>query len=127
CLPKWSLFKGHCYKFVKEKQPWKDAERKCRETPGSHLTSVHSAEENHFITSLVPPSFLYFWVGVQNIKTADVYVWADFTRPDYNNWETSEPDGTGYCGNVKQFDGSWHDFWCYQQHAYICKYKLQPK
>jgi hypothetical protein len=67
CPSGWQEFGGHCYLLVKPGETWANAEKDCY-NKGGHLASVHSADENTFI-SLLPGGDI--WLGASD---ADVEV-----------------------------------------------------
>ncbi|KAK7933318.1 hypothetical protein WMY93_004214 [Mugilogobius chulae] len=52
CAEGWTKFGSRCFKLINEKITWFDAEKSCHSL-GANLASIHSAEENDFITDLI--------------------------------------------------------------------------
>ena len=61
CSSGWQEFVGHCYLYVPNSATWTDAENDCI-SKGSHLASIHTAEENTFIYKLQSSS-KDLWIG----------------------------------------------------------------
>jgi len=86
----WSLFEGQSYKFVKEKKTWDEAWYDCL-SQQANLVSIHSSEENRFVTSLSDGR--RFWLGGR-VGWADrdtLHDWVDNTRWNYTNWSPGSP------------------------------------
>ena len=75
---------------------------------GGSLGSIHSAEENEFITSLLRPYGdpwgPYTWLGARRVSGEwsgevddSVYSWEDGTPWDYSNWADRHPSRRGEC------------------------------
>ena len=84
------------------------------------LTSIHSSEENKFLTNLSGGKS--FWLGGKL-----GWSWSDGTPWDYQNWGPGEPSGDGECLENKDKEGKWNDRGCNNigdQHGdlgYVCK------
>ena len=63
-----------------QQKTWSDAVSYCR-TMGADLVSIHSADEEKEIVKLVSQnsvlSYVYFWIGLNNINTGAGYQWSD--------------------------------------------------
>ncbi|XP_078697437.1 uncharacterized protein LOC144925333 [Branchiostoma floridae x Branchiostoma belcheri] len=53
CQSGWSEYNNHCYKYVKSRVDWFTADARCKAC-GANLVSVHSREENEFVSGLIP-------------------------------------------------------------------------
>ena len=49
CAQGYSFFNGNCYKWSSARKTWTEAEATCH-SEGGHLASVHSEDENKFVT-----------------------------------------------------------------------------
>ena len=67
---------------------WEDAEKHCQ-GEGGHLASVHSAEENNFLTGMTKQMH---WLGATNLADVAVWVWSDGTAWDFTDWKANQPD-----------------------------------
>ncbi|KAI8778041.1 C-type mannose receptor 2, partial [Biomphalaria glabrata] len=53
CGQGWINYKDSCYLLVQSNITWSEARSKCLQE-SAELTSIHSLEENKFITSILP-------------------------------------------------------------------------
>ncbi|KAI8516991.1 hypothetical protein Bbelb_055720 [Branchiostoma belcheri] len=53
CQSGWSEYNNHCYKYVKSRVDWFTADARCKAC-GANLVSIHSREENEFVSRLIP-------------------------------------------------------------------------
>ena len=74
---------------------WDEAENYCL-GENAHLASVHSEDENTFITNLVPNRF--FLGGTDRITEGN-WTWSDGSPFDYKNWKFSVDTPTDEDGN----------------------------
>jgi hypothetical protein len=63
CPGGWKEFDGHCYQLSMSEATWENAEADCY-NKGGHLASIHSVEENNFISKLYS---LSTWLGASDI------------------------------------------------------------
>nr|QNH72434.1 toxin candidate TRINITY_DN14951_c0_g1_i1.p1 [Pachycerianthus borealis] len=121
CETGWSIFEGNCYKKETECTTFADAEQSCVDQ-GGHLTSIHSVEENDFVTTLVSDTA---WIGFNDLDVEGTFVWTDGTNADYTNWINAEPNNVLNAQHcvvlVSSLEGEWGDLVCLQCHAYVCK------
>lgn len=71
---------------------------------GGNLASIHSEEENSLIYNLLRPARpgydgeQYTWLGASYIDRG-TYVWEDFSRWDYEHWDSSGGEAGSNIGN----------------------------
>ncbi|KAK5969033.1 C-type lectin-1 [Trichostrongylus colubriformis] len=148
CPSGWTYFDktDSCYKNFLWAKSFHHAEEMCREF-GGHLASIHSAEENTFMTNLVMTGYVvtksnyHTWIGL--IKEGRNWKWTDGSSVDYTNWFPGQPDGVGggvQCAQLwgdymdalpRPFPmhhgshwrtGKWNDIRCTtQMRSYVCK------
>jgi len=118
-------FEGACYHKSDTKMPWDDAVYYCVEVDAV-LTSIHSAEENAYISDNVCNSTINdCWIGLNDRANESVWQWVDGTAFDYSNWKPGEPsnhfDSEHIVHIQSESDGTWNDHrttkWAYA----ICK------
>ena len=67
------------------------------------------------------------FIGINDITTEGVYVWADGSDSTYRNWNKGEPNdhsGDEECGEIDN-DGVWNDIRCYKNlTCYFCSVKV---
>ena len=77
-----------CFKFSSEYVDWVGAKTNC-EYDGGRLASIHSEQENTFITRKMAMNGLYTisWVGLQRDSLTGQFVWIDDGKnPDFAAW-----------------------------------------
>jgi hypothetical protein len=109
CTDGWtySPHSGNCYKVFSEHVMWTQAEINCV-FAGGHQASVHSRENNQFLTGNQPcpiliDQHLYLntelasheqdivWLGLALFGNRREYEWADQSAIDYTSWENGKP------------------------------------
>ena len=123
CESGWKEFDNSCYKLHLSFRTWYDARDDCL-TQDSHLTSVHSDDEQNFIETELGIS-MTMWIGGKRIGGTDDFEWEDGTYFDYTHWYYNQPDGQG-CIAMSTMDNNWfyywQDYYCTQEtFYYICK------
>uniref|UniRef100_A0A914Q700 C-type lectin domain-containing protein n=1 Tax=Panagrolaimus davidi TaxID=227884 RepID=A0A914Q700_9BILA len=99
CPVSWQYYNttGYCY-IVLGGEFWQDAEQRCV-ISGGHLVSIHSLEEDLYVTHLVsgaPAHGLYgVWIGLYTEDSNRNWKWTDGTPFDYHNWRADYPVNTG--------------------------------
>lgn len=113
-----------------KKQNWSEADEYCWTTYGTHLASIHNANENAdaFATfSTYSSSDDWTWIGLTDVICEHVYFWSDGSPSDYENWRGSEPNNYGGnedCVNLWE-DGGWNDLRCARRLSrFICNLNL---
>ncbi|VDO98413.1 unnamed protein product [Heligmosomoides polygyrus] len=144
CQNGWSYFNktDSCYRYFLW-ATFGDAEQVCVSN-GGHLTSIHSTDENNFVSDISKSGTEYksgadlTWVGLQqaNYPQDTKWTWTDGTPLDYFRWAPGQPDnykGLEHCGQTHSDyigkdaakDNSyqkWNDCECStEMRAYVCK------
>ena len=108
---------------------WDEAENYCL-GENAHLASVHSEDENTFITNIVPNRF--FLGGTDRITEGN-WTWSDGSPFDYKNWKFSadtptDEDGNHDCMEVNnQQNVQWNDKNCTLNYPENWKFVLCKK
>ncbi|XP_078541764.1 lectin-like [Lissotriton helveticus] len=125
----WSARSSVYYKYIPTKKTWVEAEIYCQSlTPGAHLASVHSLEENHFIQELIYDSVIgdpYVWIGASDLYKDRTFMWTDGSQFNFQAWYNNEPDNKGGREPCVHFNyerpGKWNDVKCDTTWAFVCK------
>lgn len=105
---------------------WTDAESHCQSTYGTHLATIHSSMDNANVintaTNAGLSTYVYVWIGYNDIDSEATWVWADGSRSDiYSNWDAFQPNvGTGEDCGVLYYTGYWHDYPCSDKFKFVC-------
>ncbi|RWS22533.1 C-type mannose receptor 2-like protein [Leptotrombidium deliense] len=81
CEAGWFQFSNKCYFVNHTKATRVENINNCANLNAS-LVSIHSDEENDFI-SLIVPTFTWFWLGGRKVEGTHDYFWSDETEFDY--------------------------------------------
>ncbi|KAF1755015.1 hypothetical protein GCK72_021582 [Caenorhabditis remanei] len=116
-------FNDHCY-FRFNELPFSTAQLQCQQLCGN-LVSIHSAEENRYITSIYS-QFSYDFIRIGGIATSnDFVVWADGSVMDYSNLETFSTGGNCLKMSLKttysHSRGAWYTDDCSTLAHFVCK------
>ncbi|CAJ0599378.1 unnamed protein product [Cylicocyclus nassatus] len=115
------------------------AESVCRSV-GAHLTSIHSADENHFVADVARSGFKigwteWTWIGLKRAEyNSERWLWTDGTKVDFLAWSKGSPDnyhGREHCGELATDNTGdaneyhkWNDIRCdHRMRAFVCKKK----
>ncbi|XP_075900193.1 C-type lectin mannose-binding isoform-like [Nelusetta ayraudi] len=129
CPPFWLGFNNCCYKYVGTHLPWADAEINCV-SQGAHLVSIHSLEENDFVSTLIMNSDPYqgrTWIGLHDVIKEGAGMWTDGSTYKFHHWCPGEPNDQHQnedcvhtnCDNSKPL--KWNDSQCSNAYASVCK------
>jgi len=120
------VFNQNCYKFVDTAKTWNEAEAVCQSQiwkGKGHLASIHSEEENNFVSSL---STERFWLGGNDLQKDGVWTWSDGSAITYNNWYPDNPSNTGgneHCMEIySPSEKKWNDNNCANKFKFVCKF-----
>ncbi|KAK6015730.1 lectin C-type domain protein, partial [Ostertagia ostertagi] len=144
CPSEWTYYSktDACYKAFLD-SAFDQAETVCQST-GGHLTSIHSDEENVFVSSLTHMGIEYrtekhlTWIGLRkpSFPANSTWVWTDGSVVDYLLWAPGKPqDITGIQNCAQMYTDSlgknpdkdadfrrWNDVQCAtSMRAYVCK------
>lgn len=120
------LFHLGKFHFVKDPTPWQKAREKCQEKYGD-LASIESSQDKEIFNNTVNKHKFVgkFWVGLNDRKIENNFVWSDGTVfSNQLKWASNEPNG-GLGENctflsiqsMELFDAS-----CNIYIGYICKF-----
>ncbi|XP_054027215.1 macrophage mannose receptor 1 [Dryobates pubescens] len=149
CPENWLFFKNKCYKFFSYAYVnWNTARRRCLDL-GGDLASIHSEQEQAFLTLQLKNVFLEPWIGLNDITSELNFIWSDGSAVSYKNWAPDSPkDGDRVLfdslhpedgHNLQQFDcvslkkgpaediGKWDNKECYKALGYLCQKKSDPE
>ena len=122
----WHSFNLACYKIFGEvKMSWNNARQHCEDL-NSILATVHSPDENEFVSSLptTAAGFTYAWIGASDAVSEGSWVWVDGKSwGGYENWYGNNPNGVDHanCALIYISYGQWDDAPCSLTRPYICK------
>ncbi|XP_047460791.1 C-type lectin-like [Mugil cephalus] len=121
----WFSFNGDCYKYISTRLTWADAEIQCM-SEGAHLVSIHSAEEQNFVKTLImnfDPAIGYTWIGLNDIYKEGTWMWSDGSAVNFTFWKAGEPNnslGKENCVQTWTSDTTWNDYTCQSMFSFIC-------
>uniref|UniRef100_A0A914YP38 C-type lectin domain-containing protein n=1 Tax=Panagrolaimus superbus TaxID=310955 RepID=A0A914YP38_9BILA len=102
CPDSWIYYNttGFCYKVIRQNTTWGDAEKLCVEKE-SHLASVHSYNENLFITYLANDFTTICdwsgqaWIGLSRADVTSLnFEWTDGSLYGYKSWIRGDSHGS---------------------------------
>ena len=128
CPAGWVLLDSNCYRLFESKLSWHDAEKNCQRE-GGHLASIHSKEENDFVSKLVSPvAREEAWIGGSDLTSEGSWVWNDGSSFSWTNWGRRQPDNAHrkeHCLTTNWGTlGQWNDLGCSRQSRvkkFVCK------
>uniref|UniRef100_A0A1I7TI89 C-type LECtin n=1 Tax=Caenorhabditis tropicalis TaxID=1561998 RepID=A0A1I7TI89_9PELO len=116
-------FNNNCY-FKFDALPFSEAQEQCQQMCGN-LVSIHSAEENRFITSIYS-HLSYEFIRIGGLASSSNFiVWTDGSIMDYTNLETF--GGSGNClwlsltTTTTVSYGAWYTRDCDSPGHFLCK------
>ncbi|XP_035219073.1 macrophage mannose receptor 1-like isoform X1 [Stegodyphus dumicola] len=147
CQSVWYSLGNKCYKVFgrlwSQRIKWNEAKTEC-EKHGAVLASIHSNEEQDFLSDLIMETGTSVWIGLQTLEHGTLFQWTDDTRIDYTNWNADEPQFSGdpddeleglfevenSCVEVLhevEAMGKWNSCGCYRKNAYVCQKSKDPR
>jgi len=134
CSPGWTEGGRKCYRYVKDKLTWVEAEAFCK-NDSAHLVSVRDQKENDIVFNLIKDSVRAVWLGGKRRSLVDQWQWTDGSEWSWQKWDKGEPNnlqgyGTENCLEMyidfQDRGGSWNDNqcenkWPYPKHPFICQ------
>ena len=127
CPEGWEPFQIACYKTFIEVLEWRAAEDQCKEV-NAHLASIHSTEENLFISKMLTRIGINAaWIGGSNdAEGGSFWSWTDRSQWNYDNWHIGEPNnyaGVEHCMELRK-SGVHNDKNCGDALSFICHMML---
>ncbi|XP_061172826.1 macrophage mannose receptor 1-like isoform X2 [Saccostrea echinata] len=114
-----------CFNVTEVQSNFHEAQRICREK-GAELASIHSEDENSFISDI---SSKDLWIGLVLSSNAQ-FAWTDGTPLDFTFWAKDEPNNyldMEACSHLK-LGGVWNDNNCGNTLAgFVCKKRNKGK
>ena len=94
CIPGWTSYDSHCYRFISTRNSWIDAENHCLNL-NSDLMSITSDVENKLAESLAGKSSGCVWIGLRFHKDVaqmnKQLQWSDGTFLNLTKWNVNPP------------------------------------
>ncbi|CAJ0922782.1 unnamed protein product, partial [Mesorhabditis belari] len=114
------------YKALEQEMTFDEAEAYCGGKK-SHLVTIHSQEENHFVWKLANTLYsnAWFWIGLKrNPNKENAFEWTDGSSVDFTNWRSGDPDSNTHA-TLRSGDGRWMVYPPTYQIPFICKRSSQ--
>jgi len=91
----WRKFENYCYHLLTDKTSMTGCRQDCVQL-GGDLASIHSSDENEFVTSLIRDrptrgGNKQTWIGGRYSKDQAKFYWFDQSDWDFDNWSLNEP------------------------------------
>ncbi|KAK0067567.1 lymphocyte antigen 75 [Biomphalaria pfeifferi] len=123
CGQGWMEYKDSCYLLAQSNVTWSQARSKCLQE-SSELASIHSLEENNFLSLMLPNNSKY-WIGLERLITGEKDHWTDNSSIHFlgfSNWSLWKLF-SGFCFYMEQKSGDWKTSDCQyiSDSGYICK------
>uniref|UniRef100_A0A8C1F8S6 C-type lectin domain-containing protein n=1 Tax=Cyprinus carpio carpio TaxID=630221 RepID=A0A8C1F8S6_CYPCA len=124
CPDNWYEFGEFCYKPFEEKKTWHSARTSYCLTRGADLLSIHSPEEEIFLSSFSKGKTK--WIGLSVNPVEGGYHWSDGTPVSHTNWGHGEPNnhnGRENCVEMVTTENGtswWNDLNCDAHQDWIC-------
>ncbi|XP_071527535.1 macrophage mannose receptor 1-like isoform X2 [Panulirus ornatus] len=140
CEDGWASFGSYCYYFSNDDNiyplsTYNGAREACR-SKGADLVSIHSVEENDFVTSMFTGhDATATWIGVTDIGQRGVVSWSDGSPLTFTRWSSLTNHSFMHyptCGRfttIYELNGhsSWNLGDCEGYKYYICKKSKQSQ
>ncbi|XP_077993990.1 macrophage mannose receptor 1-like [Glandiceps talaboti] len=122
-----------CYSFNGDDESsvvdWYSARDRCRAT-GGDLATIHSQEQQAYITSNLRDIQYAMWIGFNDVSWEGQFRWTDGSEVNYYRWAQGEPNGDREenCAELhfRGYGGLWNDAPCDSTAGYICQSKKDP-
>ena len=138
CLPGWTSYGAHCYRFISTLNSWVDAENHCLNL-NSDLMSVDSDAENTLGKSLVEQSYDCVWIGLRFHKDVaqmnEELQWSDGGSVNFKRWNVNTLasqrrtlNPINYiCVSYDEHSTFWVNESCSKNCSFVCKRKGKSK
>nr|A7X401.1 RecName: Full=C-type lectin lectoxin-Lei1; Short=CTL; Flags: Precursor [Leioheterodon madagascariensis]ABU68499.1 Lectoxin-Lei1 [Leioheterodon madagascariensis] len=129
CPWDWFSFDRFCYKVIKQRKNWQDAERFCGQLQnGSHLASIQSWAESKYVAMLLSNNAFLdtVWIGLFEPEKNRSLEWSDGSGFCYTGWERrkrNNVDNKKYCVELSWMSDylEWNNVKCESRNIFICK------
>ncbi|KAK2893561.1 C-type mannose receptor 2 [Channa argus] len=125
--PEWIGFQEAEYKFFDHRSTWDQAQRICSWFSSS-LASVHSAEEEAFLSNtlrkMVKVEGDNWWLGLHTYQNDGRFRWSDHSVLNFVSWGLGNPHPLSRdrkCIYISASKGDWSSQKCHSDLPYICK------
>ncbi|XP_053174061.1 galactose-specific lectin nattectin-like [Scomber japonicus] len=125
CPSGWTQFGSRCFVFYRRTRAWTDAEHFCISI-GGNLASIHSADENAFLSDLVlrvSGHRHHTWIGGYDAVKEGTWLWSDGSKFSYFRWYVREPNNLGgkeHCIEMNFGGLYWNDLPCTHGRSFVC-------
>lgn len=150
CPPRWTQWRGGCYRFINQpRKSWDDARAACNTyelsqricpVQTAHLVSIDSQEENNFLFNwwkelrepVLQTTRQSFWTGLNDKDSEGNFKSVRGKPAGYFNWMGGQPDNDGPNGeqncvqvwkNSWNDEGKWDDMFCDAKLAFMCEFR----
>ncbi|KAH9498740.1 chromatin-modulating protein mrc1, partial [Bulinus truncatus] len=125
CPAGWAGDRGYCYLLASYPNGTviSTAESFCL-SKQANLASIRDSAENQFILSHIPRGYGgAVWIGLNDLRMENSFVWTDNTPVTYTNWNPGEPNNQNDEDCVSMIGGGkWNDGQCsYPLNMVACK------
>merc|ERR1739838_1138726 len=126
CPDGWTFHDLRCFRYVKTKATWINAEKACQAL-GANLASIKSSEEHIFVQGVVRKfggGSQTSWLGGTDAVHEGTWLWSDGLSMTFTAWARGQPDnwrGKQDC-MVMNWSGVrlWDDQACEWPSTYVC-------
>jgi len=125
CPAGWAEHDGKCYWYSGDylQTSWKAASAECFfRGPWGQLASIHSAELNSYLLSLIHNH--YVWAGLHLANSSASWTWSDGSDVDFTNWLSGEPTSGYNCASLYLYNGEWYSLSCSTTAPFLCQADL---
>nr|XP_006813569.1 PREDICTED: macrophage mannose receptor 1-like [Saccoglossus kowalevskii] len=128
CPPGFLQHNNKCYSFhgqsASDVVDWDTARERCR-NDGGDLATIHSKEQQAYITSRLRDIDYAMWIGLNDVAWEGQFRWSDGSEVKFVNWAEGEPNGGDVedCTELhfRAYGGLWNDAACSSTAGYICQ------
>jgi len=103
--------------FIAKRKSWRAAQRHCRNL-SSDLVTIHSAQENNAVKSLINSQEV--WIGL----FSDHWKWSDGSNSFFRFWRLNKPnrlEEQKCVAAIFQDEGKWNNRNCQMKFSFICQ------
>ncbi|XP_067143283.1 macrophage mannose receptor 1-like isoform X1 [Centruroides vittatus] len=121
CQKGYSNYRNACYRLVKQRNSWSEAEKQCRQENG-HLVSINDNFEFAFLYNFVRDVKEDLWIGLRDEDGDGIYSWTDDWPNLFLAWEKRPGQSkTPKCTYMNNSTRLWNVDNCKLYLPYVCK------